>query len=1120
MRIKENFFKQKLLFIIAFLLLLSSNAWAQVVVTGTVLDTDKQPIVGANVVVKGTTIGTMTDIDGKFSINAPSTSSIITISFIGYVSRDFIAGNNTSINATLESEATALSEVVVIGYGSVKKRDLTGSVASVSGDQIAAVPVSNAAQAMVGRLAGVTVTSQDGRPGAQISIRVRGGGSVSQSNEPLYIVDGFPSSSISDIPGEQIESISVLKDASSTAIYGARGANGVILVTTKGAKADKLTITYNGYGQFNQPTKYLETMNAYDYLAYNWAYAAANSDSYAEAWERLWAIGRHEATYSNTEGIDYYKNVKAENYQKEVYGSSFSQSHNLSISNGNEKTKYLFSASYLDDTGMKINSGYERINASLKLDQKLGEKLDLNFDTRYTNTNIRGNENVSNGQGSILSSAYMFRPIATSEVLGELDDRVNIPIGMYDDILQDLYNPVARIKDQLNKDLYTSLRTNISLNWNILKGLTARTEFGLTNYWEKINTWQGAVAKLYIDQNGNKTYAGDARIRARNGWNLRWANTLNYEVQGLGTNQSLNVMGGYEISNSGSAWTEVYGDKFPVSFDSDRAFGIMSEYYHDPASPGSNHSLSSNIGTPSRLLSYFGRVNYSLFNRYLFTATFRTDGSSRFAPSNRWGYFPAAALGWRISEESFMKNISWLDNLKLRLSYGSVGNDGISADLWTMKWRALTGTNVQYSLNEVLQSAYVPASNTLANPNLKWETTITRNLGLDFAFLKSRIYGTIDLYKNSTKDLLMLTEISAITGFSTTYDNIGSTSNKGIEISIGAHIVETKDLNLSANFNINFNRGQVDELAPGVNGKYNSMWNSTVMSPSNGDYILVEGQPVGQVRGFIYDGWYTTDDFTYNSVNNQYTLNTGVPDNKVTSTIYGTQAFKPTGQSAYPGVAKFKDISGPDGVPDGVVNDLDISVIGNMNPKHTGGFNLNGDYKSVDFALNLNWSYGGQIYNANKLAGSFGQKEAQLYRNRYNDLSTAYKIYDIQDGQLVRIHDPELLDELNVNATMNLPFNETPVVSTYGIEDGSFLRLNTVTLGYSLPKVLLERLKISRLRFYGTIYNALTFTKYSGLDPELNTQQNLNNATYPTVGLDWGTYPRARSYTFGVNIEF
>jgi TonB-linked SusC/RagA family outer membrane protein len=635
-----------------------------------------------------------------------------------------------------------------------------------------------------------------------------------------------------------------------------------------------------------------------------------------------------------------------------------------------------------------------------------------------------------------------------------------------------------------------------------------------------VNTWQGAIVKQYLKTDGSKTFAGDARIRSTEGWNLRWANTLLYEIPGLGKNQSLNVLAGYEVTNSASSYTEIYGDKFPVSFDSERAFGIMNGYYLDPTNPGLNHSFSSNVGTPSRILSYFGRVNYSLLDRYLLTATFRADGSSRFAPSNRFGYFPAAALGWRISEESFMKNITWLDNLKLRVSYGSVGNDGINSNLWLMKWKSLTGTDSQYSLNEVIQSSYGPNSAALANSDLKWETTITRNIGLDFAILKGRINGTVEVYKNSTKDLLMQTEIAPQFGYSTTFGNIGSTSNKGIEISLGGYIVKTNDFNLSANLNININRGQVDELAKGVTGLYNSLWNSTVMSPSNGDYILQVGKPVGQVRGYIYDGWYTTSDFTFNPANNQYTLNSGVSDIRVCGTVYGTQTSKPTGQSAYPGAIKLKDISGPDGVPDGIVDDKDITIIGNMNPKHTGGFNVNGNYKSFDFALNFNWSYGAQIYNANKLAGTFGQKEAQAYRNRYNYLSTAYKIFDIQNGQLVRINDPAALDALNVNATTNMPYNETPVVSTYGIEDGSFLRLNTVTLGYSLPKTLLERVKISKIRFYGSIYNALTFTKYSGVDPELNTQQNLNNTTYPTVGLDWGTYPRARSYTFGVNIEF
>ncbi|HOO98225.1 MAG TPA: TonB-dependent receptor [Bacteroidales bacterium] len=1105
-----------------FLLLLifisaTSGIFAQITVSGTVIDTDNQPVIGANVVVKGTTIGTMTDVNGKFTLNVPSSSSIVTISFIGYVPQEIVVGNNTVLNVTLESEATALSEVVVIGYGTVKKRDLTGSVASIDGTQIAAVPVSNAAQALTGKLPGVSVVSQDGRPDASISIRVRGGGSISQSNDPLFIVDGFPVSSISDIPADLIESIDVLKDASSTAIYGARGANGVIIVTTKGAKAGKLTVNYDGYMQFNQPTKYLETLNAYDYIAYNWGYARAISAAYANAWEMLWAIGSQAGTYGNSQGIDFYKNVEARNYSKDSYGNSFSHNHNLNITGGSENSKYLFAANYIDNEGMKINSWYKRFNATFKIDQKIFEKLNLTFDTRFSDIDRMGSESTTNARGSILSSSYQFRPIATEDVQGELNDVINTQLGMYDIVLQDRYNPVERMKDYLPESRGRSLRSNIALSWEIINGLTARSELGVNAYWNKSLTWSGAIYNDYLDTEGNKTYGGNASIGTSEGWGLRWANTLSYDVQGLGSNQTLNVMAGQEVTNSGSSSISIWGNKYPSSFDSDRAFAMMDQYLSGTTTV--NSGFESNTGTPNRLLSYFGRLNYSLLNKYLLTMTFRADGSSRFAPTNRWGYFPAAALGWRVSEEDFMKSIAWLNNLKLRVSYGSVGNDGISANLWKTNWSS-TGPTA-YSINEVQQIAYTPAS-TIANPNLKWETTITRNAGIDFAFLKSRIYGTLDFYWNSTKDLLMLTSVSAISGFSSTYDNIGSTSNKGVELAIGGDIIRKSDFSLSADFNININRGKVEELAPGVNGLYRTSWASVYIAPLTGDYILVEGQPVGQVRGYQYDGWYTTDDFNYDAATQTYTLKEGVPDiaSGIIGTVYGTSSNKPGGQSAYPGVIKLKDISGPDGEPDGLINDYDVDIIGDMNPKHTGGFNINGRYKGIDLGLNFNWSYGNQIYNANYLAALMGIKEDGLYRNRLDVLGNSYKIYDVQNGQLVFVTDPAQLDALNANAGIFMPYQENAVTSTLGIQDGSFLRLNTVTLGYTLPSSLTGKINIRKVRVYGAIYNALTFTSYKGLDPEVNTNTSQGGAQYPTIGLDWGAYPRARSFTLGINVEF
>ena len=1079
-------------------------------ITGIILDgRNNTPMANVSVVVKGAKTGATTNAGGEFTIRVKQ-GDVLVFSYAGYEPHEVAVQNQARLDYTLQESTSKLNEVVVIGYGTVRRKDLTGSVASVSGKDIAAVPIVSAAQALQGKIPGVNVTSQDGRPDASVSIRVRGGGSISQSNEPLYIVDGFPVGSINDIPPNQIESIDVLKDASSTAIYGARGANGVVIVTTKSGKSGKLTISYDSYVQSNQPTKYLETMGSYDYIAYNWAYARAISDSYAKAWEWLWGIGSYASAYNNAAGIDHYKNVQAISYARQAYNSSVSHSHNLSIGNGNAKTKYLLSASYADNQGMKINSWFKRANAAFKLDQKISDRLNFSFDTRFTDLERMSNEGTSNGKGSILSSSYQFRPIATKDVLGELNDTKNTQLGLYDLILQDQYNPVELIKDYFPLVKERGLRTNASLSWTVIRGLTARSEFGFNMYSNRGKTWSGATYNNYLDAAGNKTFAGNASISSSEGWQLRWVNSITYQISGLGEKHNLNVVAGQEVNNSNSESISMYGNKYPVSFTKERAFGTMDQYLAGTTTVNSGYS--SNAGTPNRLTSYFGRVNYSLLDRYLITGTMRADGSSRFVPTNRWAYFPAAAVAWRMSDEAFLKEVTWMDNLKLRFSYGAVGNDGINANLWKTQWTSSGLT--RYSINEVQQGAYAPAT-TIANPNLKWETTITRNLGVDFSLFDKRMYGTIDVYKNNTKDLLALTSISAISGFSYTYQNVGSTSNRGIELSLGGDLVRKKDFNLSANFNINFNRGKIDALAPGVNGLYKSNWGSSGTQPNTGDYILQVGKPVGQVRGYTYDGWYSVNDFTYS--NGIYTLNKNVADigSGILGTIYGTNANKPGGQVAYPGVIKFKDLNG-----DGVVNEKDVTIIGDMTPKHTGGFNLTANYKSIDFAANFNWSYGNQIYNANYLAAFYGSKEDGMYKNRLNYLSTAYRIYDIKNGQLTAVTAPDELKALNANATTFLPFHENPVVSTLGIQDGSYLRLNTVTIGYNLPGSLIQKAKITRMRIFGSIYNALTFTQYPGLDPEVNTNTSQGGAPFPTLGLDWGSYPRARSFTAGVNIEF
>lgn len=1084
-----------------------SVAQAAKKVTGTVLDEQGQPMIGVTVRLRDGKAGATTDLDGKFSIEVPQ-NSVLVFSYIGYQEYTLTVGNQNNYIINMESENAALDEVVVIGYQTIKRKDLTGSVASVRGEDVATMPVANVAQALQGKLPGVNVTTQDGRPDATVSIRVRGGGSISQSNDPLILVDGITVKSLDDIPSDQVESIDVLKDASSTAIYGARGANGVILVTTKGAKEGKVSVSYNGYVKFNTPTKYLDTLDPYDYLSFVWGNAAALGDAYRVSFEKLYGLGDNAG--SNTGGIESYRNVSNQDIQKDVYNSSVSHNHDLTITGGNDKTRMLFSANYMDEEGMKINSYARRASFNFKINQKITKNLDVSFDARYSDRRTMGDEKTTNGSGSILSSSYRFRPIATSDILGDLDAMREGNMEMYGrQSTWDRYSPAARIGDYEPLYIKQRLRGTASLNWRIIDGLTYHTDLSYNRTWEEDKIWGGAIYNNYMnDATGEKLYAGSVEWAKRGSWGLRWTNTMSYDFNFLPEEHRLNLLLGHEVTDSGGDEIEIDANHFPANFTKDNAFAMINQY--DKTAGTSN--FFSGVDMPERILSFFGRVNYTLLDRYLFTFTFRADGSSKFSPEHRWGYFPAAAIGWRISEEPFMESTrDWLDNLKLRFSYGSVGNDGIDANLWSQMWTSETDMRWQYALNNQYSSSYDYSATEMANKDLKWETTITRNIGVDFSLFNSRLWGSVDLYWNTTKDLLMLTSIPGITGFTATYDNIGQTSNKGIEISLSGEIYKDKDWNITAGMNINFNKGNVDELADNVTGLYSSSWCGSSSFPGN-DYILKEGSPVGIVRGYIYDGFYTTDDFNY--VNGQYVLKEGVADlGSFINPVHGVD--RPEGQNAYPGLPKYRDMN-----DDKVIDELDVCEIGDMNPVHTGGFNINATWKNFDLGLYFNWSYGNDVYNVNKIASMYCAKESGAYENKLAFMKDAYKIYDIVDGQLVHLTTPEQLNAANVNAKYPLPYSENGVTSTLAIEDGSYLRLNTLTLGYSLPQNLLRKVGISKLRIYGTVYNVFTITGYSGLDPEVSANTSNNNATYPTVGLDWGTYPRARSFVVGLNLTF
>ncbi len=1110
-RQKIRFTNRSFFLSILFVLLMITQLFAQQAgktINGTVRDESGKSIPGVSVKLKGTTLGTTTDTQGRYTLKITGEDGTLEFSYIGYALSEVVIGNRTTIDATLKESNNTMNEIVVIGYGTVKRRDLTGSVASVSGKDIATTPVASVAQAMQGKLPGVKIVSQDGRPGADVAIRIRGGGSISQSNQPLILIDGIPGN-LNDIAGDQVESIDVLKDASSTAIYGSRGANGVVLVTTKGAKAGKTMISYDGYSKSNEPTKYLESLSPYDYLKYVWANTAANGVAYQTPFEKLYGIGAFPGT--NSGGIESYRNLASDDIQNKVYNASQSWSHALTMTGGNDKTKILFSSTYTDDQGMKVNSYVKRANAALKINHKVFDNVTFDLNTRYTRTTALGDEGTTTGSGSLLSSAYRFRPIATEHILGDLAALRTGNIESYGkNSLWDANSPLARLLDFDPYSKNQSLVAIASLNWGIIKGLTYHTDFSLNTTWGLRQYWTGAFYNNYADDaTGNKVFSGAADYRKNDGWGTRWTNILKYELD-INKANKVDVTGGYEIANSGGTNLSVQGARFPSSFTKETAFAQINQY----DKPTNSFGFSSSVLFPNRMISYFGRANYTLLDKYLLTLTFRADGSSRFAPNNRWGYFPAGAVAWRISEESFLKDVKWLDNLKLRASYGEVGNDGISPSLWTQAWGSVTDERQQYAINHARQSAY-QVDAVLANKDLKWETTVTRNIGTDFSLFKSKLSGTVEVYWNTTKDLLMDTPVPGITGFTSTFANIGQTSNKGIEFSLFGTVYQSDNWKVSAGGNINFNKNNIDELKPGITGLYGANWSGTASYPLGADYIIKTGSPVGLVRGLTYNGFYTPADFNYNA--GIYTLKPGITDvGAFVGIVHGiTNANRPAGQIAYPGVPKYKDLNS-----DGKIDEKDVSVIGNMNPKHTGGLNLSVAYKNIDLGLYFNWSYGNDIYNATKLSDLNGPKEAGVYENKLSILNNAYKIYDVVNGQLVRLTTPDQLNAANANATLPLAYNEGGVTTDYGIEDGSFLRLNTLTLGYRLPKSILSKVKLNNLRLYGSVFNVFTVTGYSGLDPEVSVNDNANSARYPTTGLDYGAYPRARSFVFGLNLNF
>ena len=1028
----------------------------KITVKGIVTDTQNLPMPGATVSEKGTKNATVTSMDGDYQIKVKP-NAVLVFSFIGTKSKEEQVNNRTQINTKLIDDTNNLDEVVVVGYGTKTRKDLTGAISSVKGQELAKVPVQNVAQALQGRIAGMQVTMSDGTPGSEPSLRIRGGTSITQSNEPLYVVDGVAQTGgLNFLDPMDIESIDVLKDAASTSIYGAQGANGVVLVTTKKAKGGKLSINYDTYGGIKMIAKTLPVLNPYDYTKL--IYESATDDARMQKF-----VGAY-GTYDELEGL--YKNRKGINWQDEVFGNAVvSQYHKIGISGGENDTKYNAFYSVNDDEGIMLGTGSVKNIVKLNVINNISKKFTVNAIVNYSNQKITGLSTSDGGNArlSMLQNLLQYRP--TIGKIGSDEDLKTLVVDPLDN--QDsptFQSPLITIDSQKREAINKALNMSLQFQYNITPKLIYR---GLVSYTDNSNK-----SKYFNDSRGIQAIrAGGANggVTHNIGTRFNYNNVLTY-TNTFNKKHKLDATIGQEYIYNYNEGVSVSASAFPnVNLSWDKLqLGTI---------PG----IPTSFAEDDKLLSFFGKANYAFKNRYLLSASLRADGSSKFGTENQWGYFPSASVAWRIIEEDFMQKLPVFSDLKLRLSYGEAGNNRIA------NYAALGIFNSgSYPLNN--QVNITAFQNNLPNPFLKWEATKSTNIGFDLGFFKQRISLTTELYDNKSKDLLYNTRVPASSGFKKQFQNIGATSNRGLEFTLNTINIKNDNFVWNTTFNIAFNKTKVLALSEGETSLITNSYTD------KNDYILQVGKPVGTMYGYVSDGLYQVSDFDYNPTTKAYTLKSGVVSDNVV---------------VQPGFIKFKDISGPDGKPDGVINDLDRTIIGDANPKYTGGLNNTFSYKGIDLSVFLDFTVGNDIYNANVLNNSRlnldNLNTFAIYADRWTTINAA--------GQ--RVTDPDELTALNVGKKYPA-FNGNATGRLYSdiIEDGSFLRINNVSLGYTLPKEWLKKSKISNLRIYFTAYNLYVFTKYSGYDPEVNV---INNAI--TRGVDFSAYPRSKSFVTGLNIS-
>lgn len=1049
-----------------FVLFSVTVAMAQVLVRGTVVDQTGESVIGASIQVKGTTQGTITDIDGKFSLGVPDKKSVIVVSFIGYATKELQVDTSKPMSIVLEEDTKVLDEVVVVGYQEVRKKDLTGSVAKADMNELLNTPVGSFDQTLGGRIAGVNVSSSEGTPGGTMNIVIRGNNSLTQDNSPLYVIDGFPvedAAIASTINPSDIESLDILKDASATAIYGARGANGVVIITTKKGKVGKAQITYDGSVTMHHVTRTIPMMDAYEFVklqAETYPASIANS------------TGGYLMEYQGKQWtLDDYRDIFQYDWQDEILRTALQHNHNIRLTGGTEGVRYNASVSYYNQDGILLNSGYERFQARANTVIKR-DKLDINLTTNYSRSIQTGStpsETSYSGMNNLFYSVWGYRPVTYPNKSMEslLNDVMDEAIDSSNDYR---FNPIRSLKEEYRKYYINNLQLNGYVSYEFIKGLKLKVSGGYTYDARKNDQFNNSNTRY-----GGPTSTDKVNAQIIRNERLTWLNenTLTYQTN-IKKKHFFNSLVGITFQNSDYEYYSLKSTHIP-----NESLGMA-------GMADGTLSSSSSLKSSWSMMSYLARLNYNYKSKYYATASFRADGSSKFSKKHRYGYFPSGSLAWNFMEEEFMAPIKKVVGAgKLRVSWGLTGNNRIGEYDYYALLQMLKEKQGDYISNGSIPSGVYPFDNdmssvgmvpvSLPNEGLKWETTEQWNVGLDLSFFNERLNFTADVYRKTTRDLLLEASLPLVSGYYSATKNIGKVRNDGLELSLSTVNVQTKDFTWTSDFNIAFNKNEVLELAENqlsltTAARFDQNYNS---QPS---YIAKVGLPMGMMYGYIYEGTYKYDDFVKSG--NSYTLKDNVP-------YFSSEA------NTQPGMPKYKDVNG-----DGIIDTNDRTIIGRGLPIHTGGFTNSFTYKGFDLSVFFQWSYGNDIMNANRLffENAGGKKDLNQFASYANRWTPENPESDIPA------------------ATKSASNN---VISSRIIEDGSYLRLKTVTLGYTFPKTLIAKAKLSNARVYVAAQNLWTWTSYSGYDPEVSVR---NSALTP--GLDFSSYPRAFTLSFGVNLGF